>query len=48
MKKALLAAGVCILSCLVAIIMKVRPSDVLTTMIAYWVLLDRLEKEDEE
>lgn len=48
MKKALLAGGLCLLMCLLAVLLKVRPSDVMITMVAYWVLLDRLEKEDKK
>ena len=48
MKKALLAAALCLLMCLLAVLMKVRPSDVMITMIAYWVFLDRLEKDDKK
>ena len=48
MKKAIVP-GVIVLSIfLAAILVRVDPELVLITMIAYWVFLDRLEREDEK
>lgn len=48
MKRALYAGGIIILAFLLALLLKINPIDCLVTMIAFWVLLDRLEKEDEK
>lgn len=48
MKKALIAGAFVLLIFLLALLLKMHPQDCLITMIAYWVFLDRLEKEDEK
>ena len=48
MKRALYAGGIIILAILLALLLKINHIDFLVTMIAFWVLLDRLEKEDEK
>jgi len=48
MKKTLYAGGIIILVILLTLLLKINYVDVLVTLIAYWVLLDRLEKEDEK
>lgn len=47
MKKAIIAAVLVLLVFLLSILVKIDPSRTLITMIAYWVFLDRLEREDE-
>ena len=46
MKKAIIAGTFVLFVFLLAILLKIDTERVLITMIAYWVLLDRLEKED--
>ena len=48
MKKAIIAGLLVLVIFLVALLVKIDPHDALITMIAYWVFLDRLEREDEE
>lgn len=47
MKKAIIAAVLVLLVFLLSILVKIDPSRTLITMIAYWVFLDRLEREYE-
>ena len=47
MKKAIISAVLVLLVFLLSILVKIDPSRTLITMIAYWVFLDRLEREDE-
>ena len=46
MKKAIIAAAFVIFVYLLSIGLKIDPLRTLTTMIAYWVFLDRLERHD--
>ena len=48
MKKAIIAAVLVLLVFLLSALIKVDPSRTLITMIAYWVFLDRLEREEEK
>ena len=48
MKKDLYAGGLILLVILLAFLLKINYIDCLVLMIAFWVLLDRLEKEDEK
>ena len=48
MKKAIIAGLLVLFVFLLAILLKIDPECALITMIAYWVLLDRLEREDEK
>ena len=48
MKKDLYAGGMIILVILLAFLLKINYIDCLVTMIAFWVLLGRLEKEDKK
>lgn len=48
MKKALYAGGLILLVILLAFLLKINYIDCLVAMIAFWVLLGRLEKEDEK
>jgi len=48
MKKAIIAAVLVLLVFLLSVLLKVDPSRTLITMIAYWVFLDRLEREEEK
>ena len=48
MKKSILSAAIVLLLMLIARLFKVDPMSALITMMAYWVFLDRLEKEDEK
>lgn len=48
MKKALYAGGTIIIIALLAFLLNINHIDCLVTMIAFLVLLDRLEKEDEK
>ena len=48
MKKALIAGAIILFISLLAALLKIRPTDCLITMIAYWVFLDRLEREDKK
>lgn len=48
MKKGLYAGGLILLVILLAFLLKINYIDCLVTMIAFWVLLGRLEKEEEE
>lgn len=48
MKKVLYAGGLILLVILLAFLLKINYIDCLVTMIAFWVLLGRLEKEEEE
>ena len=45
MKKAITAAIIVVLIFLVSILLKVDPERSLITMMAYWMFLDRLEKD---
>ena len=46
MKKAIIAAVIVLLIFLLSILLKVDPARKLITMIAYWVFLDRLERDN--
>lgn len=48
MKNVLCAGGLILLIILLAFLLKINYIDCLVTMIAFWVLLGRLEKEDEQ
>lgn len=48
MKKTLYAGGMILLVILLAFLLKINYIDCLVTMIAFWVLLGRLENEDEK
>ena len=48
MKKAIIAGTFVLFVFLLAILLKIDPERALITMIAYWVFLDRLEREDEK
>lgn len=48
MKSILLSGGTIALVFLLAFLLKINPHDLLITLIAIWVLSDRIEKEDEE
>lgn len=48
MKNVLCAGGLILLITLLAFLLKINYIDCLVTMIAFWMLLDRLEKEDEQ
>ena len=48
MNKVLCAGGLIILIILLAFLLKINYIDCLVTMIAFWVLLGRLEKEEKE
>lgn len=45
MKKAIMAAVIVVLVYLVSLLFKVDPTRTLITMMAYWMFLDRLEKD---
>ena len=45
MKKAITAAIIVVLIFLASILLKVDPTRTLITMMAYWMFLDRLEKD---
>ena len=47
MKKAITAAIIVVLIFLASILLKVDPTRTLITMMAYWIVLDRLEKGDD-
>ena len=47
MKKAIIAAVIVLLIFLLSILLQVDPSRTLITMIAYWVFLDRLERDND-
>lgn len=48
MKNPLIACTICVVAGVTARLVGVSTSDVLITMITYFVILDRLEKQDEE
>ena len=48
MKKALLSALIVIFLYLASVLLKIDPSRTLITIMAYWLFMDHLEKEDEE
>lgn len=48
MKKALLSALIVIVLYLASVLLKIDPSRTLITMMAYWLFMDHLEKEDEK
>jgi hypothetical protein len=46
MKKAILSAILVLLIVLLSLLVKIDPTRALITMVAYWVFLDHLERED--
>ena len=48
MKKVLCAGGLILLVILLSFLLNINYIDCLVTMIAFWVLLGRLEKEEDE
>ena len=48
MKKVLCAGGLILIVILLAFLLKINYIDCLVTMIAFWVLLGRLEKEEKK
>lgn len=48
MKKVLYAGGLILLVILLTFLLKINYIDFLVTMIAFWVLLDRLENEEKK
>ena len=48
MKNPIIASAICVVIFILAHLIGCRPTDALITMIAYFVMLDRLEKQDEE